>query len=115
WFCSLLGLLFTLGAGLLLYGMHTRNEPLFLLVLIPMPILIALGYHFGYLGNDIGFFIAVLGMMWPMITYRPVSRYYKRRHLFCLNGDVCEAAPDVAVHAFAPAAEIIGHKDTVIG
>jgi hypothetical protein len=79
-FCLLISLL-ALGAAMLLYGTRTRNEPLFLLVFVPMPILISLGYHLGYLGNDAGFFIAVLGMIWPMITYRPISRYYKRRML----------------------------------
>src|SRR3954469_16233928 len=78
WFSCLLGFLFILGSGLLLYGTRTANEPLFLLVFVPMPVLIALGYHLGYLDHDAGFFVAVLGMVWP-ITYRPVSRYYKRR------------------------------------
>jgi hypothetical protein len=78
-FCGILASLLLLGAALLLYGTRTGNEPLFLVVFIPMPMLIALGYHFGYLGNDAGFFISVLGMIWPVITYRPVSRYYKRR------------------------------------
>jgi hypothetical protein len=78
-FYCVLGTLLLLGAGLLLYGTRTNREPLFLLVFVPMPILISLGYHLGYLGNDAGFFVAVLGMVWPMITYRRVSRYYKRR------------------------------------
>jgi hypothetical protein len=78
-FSGVLGSLLLLGSALLLYGTRTGKEPLFLLVFIPMPMLIALGYHFGYLGNDAGLFVAVLGMIWPMITYRPVSRYYKRK------------------------------------
>jgi hypothetical protein len=76
-FCLLISLL-ALGAAMLLHGTRSKKEPLFLLVFVPMPILISLGYHLGYLGNDAGFFIAVLGMIWPMITYRPISRYYKR-------------------------------------
>jgi hypothetical protein len=67
------------GAGLILLGTRTTKEPLFLLVFVPMPMLISLGFHLGYLGRDAGFFIAVLGMMWPMLVYRPVSRYYKRK------------------------------------
>jgi hypothetical protein len=94
--CLLVSLLI-LGAALLLYGTRTNNEPLFLVVFIPMPILISLGYHFGYLGNDAGFFIAVLGMMWPMITYRFVSRYYKRR--------ATKAAVLTAVHPVALASD----------
>jgi len=79
WVLCLCALGFLAGAALVLAGTRTTAEPLFLLVFAPMPVLISLGFHLGYLGIDAGFPIAVLGMMWPMITYRPVSRYYKRR------------------------------------
>ena len=32
-----------------------------------------------------------------------------------LERDIHEAAPDVAIHAFAPAAEVVGDEDAVVG
>jgi hypothetical protein len=67
------------GAVMLLLGTRTTDEPLFLLLFVPMPILISLGFHLGYLGMDSGFPIAVLGVAWPAITGPHISRYYKKR------------------------------------
>jgi hypothetical protein len=92
WLASQLFFLLLLGASLLLYGTRTADEPLFLLVFLPMPILISLGFHLGYLGMDAGFPITVAGVAMPAITYGPVSRHYKRRAASATIVEITSAA-----------------------
>src|SRR6266850_770209 len=81
WLACFLLFLMVFGAELLLYGTQTIDEPLFLLVFLPMPVLISLGFHLGYLGMDIGFPITVAGVAMPPIMYVRVNRYYRKRQL----------------------------------
>src|SRR5215469_8155112 len=48
WLCSFLGFAFLFGAGLLLHGTRTANEPLVLLMFLPIAILIPYGYEVDY-------------------------------------------------------------------
>ncbi len=94
WLCSFLLIPFVLGARLLLYGTRTTEEPLFLLVFLPMPILISLGFHLGYLEMDAGFPIAVAGVAMPAVIYGPASRYYRRR---AARAKIMETMPAEAI------------------
>jgi hypothetical protein len=64
---------------LLLLGTGTIREPLFLLVFLPMPVLMAAGFYLREYHNPALWQVQMLGMAMPVIAYFPVSRHYKKR------------------------------------
>ena len=66
---------------LLLSGTGTLREPLFLMVFLPMPVLMAAGYYLREYHNPAFWPVQLLGMAMPVIAYFPVSRRYKKRHV----------------------------------
>ena len=68
-----------LGAILLALGTDSTDKPLFVAVLLPMPIMMSMGYHMGREGIGGAGVVAFGGILLSAIGCPLVNRYYKNR------------------------------------
>jgi hypothetical protein len=96
WIISLALIPAILGARLVAHGTRIGDKPLYLLVLLPMPILMSLGYHLGSAGVDHGFLIGFGGIMLPTIGCPLVNRYYAQRAAKAAASTVVPISPVIS-------------------
>jgi len=68
-----------LGARLVSAGTGTADKPLYLVVLLPMPVLMSLGWHLRSVGIDLGLLVGFGGLALPAIGCPLVNLHYHNR------------------------------------
>src|SRR5262245_50121006 len=75
----IVGLFLAGSSRLLLLGTQTVSQPLFLLVLLPMPMLLSAGYHLSFGESVWTFPFGFLAVAMPVVMFPLVRLHYRRQ------------------------------------
>jgi len=100
----LVGLFLAGSSRLLLLGTRTVGRPLFLLVLLPMPILLAAGYELSLVESASSVPFGLVGMTMPLAMYPLVRAHYRRREGRTALPPVGSPPPSLSTLDFQPIA-----------
>ena len=96
--CGGLGVLFVLGTVLLLHGTRTTNEPLFLLMFLPIAVFIPFGYIFDYSNTQLFTSAPFIGFITPTVAYPLLSHYYRKRAMKAAAAETTATVTEPVAH-----------------